>query len=87
MIAYVNLRKRIADYLSKQFVFDPDKLPPDECFPEAEFIIAEVFRTLEMVTPEMKENAALTKTNQLLATALWGVMLRASPLVPSDDKP
>ena len=53
-----------------------------------EAVMAEVFRTLETVTPEMYAAAFEAMVPNHDAYAAWGSMLRASPLAPpKDDEP
>ena len=46
-------------------------------------ILAEVFRTLETVTPEML--APFAKVTKKMPRPTWLAMLRASPLAPPKD--
>ena len=88
MSAYEDLRKRIADYLTGQFIMDDiSRVPADECLREADYILAEVYRTLENVTPEMDDAWDLPgrKIDETCIANTFLAMLRASPLAPPKE--
>jgi hypothetical protein len=89
MSEYEELRQRIADYLTQRFIYDPAEVPRDECHAEAENVLAEVYRTLETVTPRMllERDAWGGDVKGEKTAALWTDMLRASPLKDPEPKP
>ena len=83
MTEYEELRQRIADYLTGRFVFDPSEVPKDECHKEADYVLAEVFRTLETVTTDQLEAARVNLGlggQRKWIPSVYLAMLRASPL-------
>lgn len=80
--AYEELRKQIADYLTDNFICsDVTAVPADECFKEADFLLALIFRTLENVTPEMR--CAINV--RAMPRPTWLAMLKVSPLAPPKE--